>query len=117
MVVCHGNGTTASDLSEGLALRSIFGANCPPITSFKWAFGHLIAASGSIDAVLCLLALQRGVVPGIGCLNELEPALTDLPFAIGHQEPRNNIGIVLCRGFGGRNTAIIIKASDQAQSK
>lgn len=117
MVVCHGNGTPASDHSEGLALRSVFGAHCPPITSFKWAFGHLIAASGSIDAVLCLEALKRGVVPRIGSLQELDPALADLPLATEHQQPRSDIGLVLSRGFGGRDAAIIIKASDQATAQ
>lgn len=114
MVVCHGNGTPASDHSEGLALRTVFGADCPPITSFKWAFGHLIAASGSIDAVLCLKALQRGVVPRIGSLTELDPALADLPIASENQQPRGSVGLVLSRGFGGRDAAIIIKAPDQA---
>jgi 3-oxoacyl-[acyl-carrier-protein] synthase-1 len=67
MIVAHGNGTRASDASEVQALRRVFGDAPPPVTGFKWAFGHLIAASGIIDLGLALKALdQRRVrfVPG-----------------------------------------------------
>ena len=57
MIVAHGNGTRQSDASEAAAIRRVFGAATPPVTAFKWAFGHLIAAAGIIDAVLALAAL------------------------------------------------------------
>jgi 3-oxoacyl-[acyl-carrier-protein] synthase-1 len=109
MVVCHGNGTTSSDRSEGAALRTIFGSASPPITGFKWAFGHLLAASGSIDAVLAIKALQRGTVPPIAPLEQLDPALEGLPIATEVVEPRSDTALVLSRGFGGRNTALVIR--------
>src|SRR5438874_2483052 len=67
MIVAHGNGTPQSDASEAAAIRSIFGtgADAPPVTAFKWAIGHLIAAAGIIETVLALAALRRGIVPGI----------------------------------------------------
>ncbi len=52
MIVAHGNGTRQSDASEAAAIRRVFGAGAPPVTAFKWAFGHLIAAAGIIEAVL-----------------------------------------------------------------
>ena len=42
MIVAHGNGTRQSDVSEAAALRTVFGDAMPPVTGFKWAFGHLI---------------------------------------------------------------------------
>ncbi|MBC8001150.1 MAG: 3-oxoacyl-ACP synthase, partial [Opitutaceae bacterium] len=54
MIVAHGNGTPASDFSEANGIRQVFGNNLPPITAFKWAVGHLIAASGVLDLVLAL---------------------------------------------------------------
>ena len=45
----------------------------PPVTGFKWAFGHLLAASGIIEAVQALCALRVGIVPGIATLKELDP--------------------------------------------
>ena len=58
MIVAHGNGTPQSDASEAAAMRRVFGAAMPPVTAFKWAFGHLIAAAGIVDTVLALAALQ-----------------------------------------------------------
>ncbi len=116
MVVCHGNGTPASDHSEGLALRTVFGTDCPPITSFKWAFGHLIAASGSIDTVLALTALERGIVPGIASLKTVDPALQDLPIATAAMQPVADTALILSRGFGGQNTALIIKGNSASST-
>ena len=61
MIVAHGNGTRASDASEALALQRVFGNNLPPVTAFKWAFGHLIAASGhpGSDAGLACALITR----------------------------------------------------------
>lgn len=109
MIVCHGNGTPASDRSEGLAIRTVFGSASPPITSFKWAFGHLLAASGSMDAVLAIRALEQGIVPRIASLTQLDPALEGLPIATTALRPRSNTALVLSRGFGGRNTALIVQ--------
>ena len=45
MIVAHGNGTPQSDVSEAAALRHVFGDAMPPVTGFKWAIGHTIAAA------------------------------------------------------------------------
>ncbi|MEI8042400.1 MAG: beta-ketoacyl synthase N-terminal-like domain-containing protein [Verrucomicrobiota bacterium] len=110
LVVAHGNGTVASDASEAMAIRRIFGDNPPPVTTFKWAIGHTIAASGALDLVLALAALDRGVVPGIATLECLDPQLAPLPVSREPQEPRSNIAVVLNRGFGGMNVALVVRA-------
>jgi 3-oxoacyl-[acyl-carrier-protein] synthase-1 len=112
MIVAHGNGTRASDASEVLAIRRVFGQQPPPVTGFKWAFGHLIAASGTIDVVLALRALQAGVVPGIATLNSLDPEMASFPASSKPQTPKGNVALVLCRGFGGMNAAMLIQAND-----
>jgi len=111
MIVCHGNGTRSSDHSEGVAIRRIFEGTIPPITCFKWAFGHLLAAAGSIDTVLALTALQRGIVPAIATLNTIDPGLQDLPFAKAPVEPVADTALILSRGFGGQNSALIIRVN------
>ena len=58
MIVAHGNATRQGDASEARAIRSVFGVAPPPVTAFKWALGHLLAASGIIEAVLALAALR-----------------------------------------------------------
>jgi 3-oxoacyl-[acyl-carrier-protein] synthase-1 len=111
MIVAHANGTVASDASEAVAIRRVFGDGAPPITGFKWAFGHLIAAAGIVEAVLALQALKVGVVPGIANLRTLDPAAEGLPISKAHQTPRGNIAMVLCRGFAGTNAAVLVRAA------
>jgi 3-oxoacyl-[acyl-carrier-protein] synthase-1 len=111
MISAHGNGTRQSDASEAAAIGRVFGPAPPPITAFKWAFGHLIAASGPLETVLTLTALRRGIVPGVATLRRLDPAFAELPVSARHQRPRTDIGLVLSRGFGGTNAALLVRAS------
>ena len=111
MIVAHGNGTRAGDVSEARAIRGVFGAAPPPTTAFKWAFGHLLAASGMIEAVVAIDALRRRVVPGIAALNELDPDCAGLSVAATPQVPRGDVALVLSRGFGGTNAALLIRAA------
>jgi 3-oxoacyl-(acyl-carrier-protein) synthase len=111
MIVAHGSGTRQSDTSEALAIRRAFGATVPPVTAFKWAFGDPLAASGVLDSVLALVALRHGVVPGVATLRELDPDLGNLPVSARPQAPRNDVALVLNRGFGGSNTALVFRAA------
>lgn len=111
MISAHGNGTRQSDASEVAAIRRVFGAAPPPITAFKWALGHLIAASGALETVLTLAALRRGIVPGIASLRRLDPTFAELPISAKHQTPRSAVGLVLSRGFGGTNAALLVRAA------
>ena len=111
MIAAHGNGTPASDASEAKAIKRVFGQNLPPITSFKWAYGHLIAASGVIDLVLALRALRLGVLPGIATLQSRDPELLPFPVSAGPQSLRGNIALILCRGFGAMNVALLVRAA------
>ena len=83
----------------------------PPVTAFKWAFGHPLAASGILDSVLALMALRHGVVPGVATLRELDPDLGSLPVSARPQAPRSDVALVLNRGFGGSNTALVLRAA------
>ncbi len=109
MIVAHGNGTRASDASEAAALRRVFGASMPPVTGFKWAFGHLIAAAGIVETVLALAALQARVVPGIATLRTLDPACAGLAASATAQVPRSDVALVLCRGFASTNAALLVR--------
>ena len=110
MIVAHGNGTPNSDLSEARAIKRVFGSNVPPVTSFKWAYGHLIAASGVIDLVLALRALRESVVPGIATLQITDPEVLPFPVSAQPQTPLSEITLILCRGFGAMNIALLVRA-------
>jgi len=111
MIVAHANGTRSSDASEAAAIRRVFGAAMPPVTGFKWAFGHLIAAAGILEAAVALEALKANVVPGIGTLRTLDPACEGLAVSAQAQVPRSDVALVLCRGFASTNAAVIVRAA------
>jgi len=110
LIVAHGNGTRASDASEAAAILRVFGNHPPPVTGFKWAVGHLIAASGALDLVLTLRALRERVAPGISTLNAVDPEFGALPVSAKPQTPHSDIALVICRGFGGMNVALLVRA-------
>jgi len=113
MIVAHANGTRQSDASEADALLHVFGPEVPPVTGFKWAFGHLIAASGIIETTQALLALRARTVPGIATLGELDSAFASLPASASPRSPRSDVALVISRGFGGTNAALLVRAPGQ----
>lgn len=110
MVVTHGNGTEESDRSEAAALVRAFGDDMPPVTAFKWSYGHSFATSGLLDAVVGLEACRQNVVPGIASLKELATGCTGLNVSAQTRVPRSNIVLILCRGFAGTNAALLLRA-------
>jgi 3-oxoacyl-[acyl-carrier-protein] synthase-1 len=111
MIVAHANGTRNSDASEAAAIRRVFGDDAPPVTGFKWAFGHLIAASGMLDCVLALEALRARSVPGIATLRAPDPLFGHIPVSAQAQAPRSDVALVIARGFGGTNAALLLRAA------
>jgi 3-oxoacyl-[acyl-carrier-protein] synthase I len=111
MVVAHGNGTVNSDVSEARALAQVFGSDMPPVTAFKWAFGHLLAAAGLIESVLAVAAMRAGVVPGLAGLGEIDPACAALDVAPMQRQPTSDIVLLVSRGFGGTNAACVLRVA------
>jgi len=111
MVVAHGNGTPQSDVSEAAAIRRVFGAAVPPVTAFKWATGHLIAAAGILESVLALAALSRNEVPGVATLASLDLDCAGLRMSAAAQAPNGDVALVLSRGFAGTNAALVLRAA------
>ena len=111
MIVAHGNGTPQSDISEAAAIRRAFGAAPPPVTAFKWAIGHTIAAAGILETVLALTALARNIVPGLPTLASLDPDCAGIAVSAATQKPRSDVALILCRGFAGTNAALVVRAT------
>lgn len=61
----HGTGTRHNDVTEARALRAVFSgaADAPPLSSTKPVTGHLLGAAGSVEFIIALMALERGIVP------------------------------------------------------
>jgi len=111
MIVTHGNGVWQSDFSEAAAIRTLFGSASPPVTAFKWAIGHLIAAAGIVETTVALNALRQGIVPGIATLAQPDPNCDGISVSMAAQEPRSNVALILCRGFAGTDAALLIRAA------
>ena len=92
-------------------MMKVFGEDMPPLTGFKWAFGHLIAASGIVETVLALCGLREGKFPGIATLREVDPACAALKVSAAPFTPRSDVALVLSRGFGGTNAALLVRAA------
>jgi 3-oxoacyl-[acyl-carrier-protein] synthase-1 len=113
MVVAHGNGTSLSDVSEAAGLRRVFGDRSPPVTAFKWAIGHLIAAAGIVETTLALAALRAKRVPGIATLDQLDDACAGIAVSREAQAPRSDVALVLCRGFAATDAALLVRAASR----
>lgn len=102
----HGTGTPNNDRSESNAIKRLFQGNIPPVSSTKSYTGHTTSASGSIEAVFCLLAIEHRSIPIQ--LNWNTPDENCIIPYTGHSEaPLNNI---MCNafGFGGNDSSLIL---------
>ncbi len=104
-VNAHGTGTPNNDQSESVSLQRLFGKNMPLVSSTKSFTGHTTSASGSIEAVICILAMQNHFVPAnIGWKNQMETGITPTlgveKIALKH---------VLCNSFvfGGNDSSLL----------
>ena len=112
----HGTGTPNNDASESEAIRRVFADNIPPVSSTKGFTGHTTSASGAIETVICILALQNNFLPAnLGWKEQDEACITPL----GNEELRMKneefatARNILCNsfGFGGNDSAVVIGKS------
>ncbi len=107
----HGTGTPANDTSEARAILALFLDNVPPVSSTKGMFGHSLAASGAMEAVVAALCIQHGLIPANTGCSKPDPALKLTPVA----EPENaDVNMVLSNsfGFGGQNACVAIASTE-----
>lgn len=105
-VNAHGTGTPNNDQSESISLKRVFGDEMPMVSSTKSFTGHTTSASGSIEIVICILAIQYHFVPAnLAWKNPMENGI--LPtMGVKNVDLEN----VLCNsfGFGGNDTSLVI---------
>lgn len=106
----HGTSTPLNDLNESEAVKEALGAVAYriPMSSTKSYSGHLIAAAGSFESIVCLQSLRDSIIPATCHLNRPDPEC-DLDYvAEGHRQAQLNNTLNLSFGFGGANAALII---------
>jgi 3-oxoacyl-[acyl-carrier-protein] synthase-1 len=105
----HGTATQSNDAVEGKAVAALFGSGTP-CSSTKGATGHALGAAGGVEAVICALALQHGLLPAGLNIQQLDPTL-DLDYLLKNRE--QPVAHVLSNsfGFGGTNCSLIFGRS------
>jgi len=107
----HGTGTPLNDKAETLAIKSVFGdrAYRMAVSSTKSMTGHMMGASGAVEAVVCALALRDGIVPPTINLDDPDPEC-DLDY-VPHTARRLSLRATLSNSFGlgGHNASIVLR--------
>jgi len=110
----HGTSTTVNDKVETKACREVFEAcgKIPPVSSTKSMMGHLIAAAGVTELIVCMMAIRDNVLPPTINYENPDP-LCDLDYIPNEaREAECNIALNNSFGFGGQNITVVIgKAS------
>ena len=75
----HGTSTPLGDMIELRAVREVFGADTPPISSTKSLSGHSLGAAGVHEAIYSLLMMRDGFLAGSANIDELDPDCADYP--------------------------------------
>lgn len=106
----HGTSTPLNDLNETESIKLAFGhaAYNTPLSSTKSYSGHLIAAAGSFESIICLQAMKHQLMPATCHLKNADPQC-DLDYiSEGHRPKTLNNTLNLSFGFGGANAALVI---------
>ena len=114
-VNAHGTGTPNNDQSESAALRRIFAGHMPPVSSTKGFTGHTTSASGSIEAVICLLAMRHGFIPrNLGWQHPMPDGIVPTMGVAGGARLEH----VLCNsfGFGGNDSALVFSTHPRPEA-
>ncbi|MEO5355967.1 MAG: beta-ketoacyl-ACP synthase II [Nitrospirae bacterium YQR-1] len=107
----HGTSTKFNDELESMAIKNVFKEHAYKlmVSSTKSMTGHLLGASGGVEAVFCALSIYNGIVPPTTNLDEPDPEC-DLDY-VPHTARKADIQYAMSNsfGFGGTNACIIFK--------
>ncbi len=114
----HGTSTRLNDVIETRAIKSAFGAHASRlmVSSTKSMTGHLLGAAGGLEAIVCVKALESGIVPPTINLDEPDPEC-DLDY-VPHKAREVGITTAMSNsfGFGGHNATLIFRRIEEAQA-
>lgn len=111
----HGTSTHLNDSTETMAIKKALGEASKKVmvSSTKGNTGHLLGAAGAVEAILCVKALENGIIPPTINYKEKDE---ECDLDVVPNEPRKvNINIAMSNslGFGGHNASIILKKYEE----
>jgi 3-oxoacyl-(acyl-carrier-protein) synthase len=103
----HGTATPNNDSVEALVIRKIFGERRVPVTSVKSMIGHCMGASSAMEAVVCVMTLQTGIIPPTTNYETPDPEC-DLDVVANEARRGQEIDVVLnnALAFGGYDAVV-----------
>lgn len=111
-IFAHATATKAGDSAEIMTLRKALGdeyLRSIPITAIKSMHGHLAGGAGSINAVSAIRALEKGFVPPIINLENIDEPFKDLNLVVGKPLEKDfETALVLAYGFHGKDAAVLL---------
>ncbi len=104
----HGTSTPVGDSKEMGAVREVFGANVPLISSTKSLTGHSLGAAGAQEAIYSLLMLNNGFAAKSAHIENLDPEFADLPILLERKDVQLETVMSNSFGFGGTNGCLVM---------
>ena len=109
----HGTSTPLGDLAEISAVQSLFGEHAYEmnISSTKSMTGHLLGATAAVEALACVFAIDKGIVPPTINVEEVDPQIdSKLNLTLGKAQKRDvKVAMSNTFGFGGHNSTMIFR--------
>jgi 3-oxoacyl-[acyl-carrier-protein] synthase I len=104
----HGTSTPVGDSREMAAVREVFGAKPPLISSTKSLTGHSLGAAGAQEAIYCLLMMNHGFAAESANIDNLDPEFADLPILRERADRPLETVMSNSFGFGGTNGCLVM---------
>ena len=102
----HGTATRSNDASEDKAVFEVFGRQTP-CSSTKGATGHLLGAAGITEAIISVLAIEDGLMPGSANTRSVDPALK-CNYLLENRQTKVTRALTNSFGFGGSNCSLVL---------
>jgi 3-oxoacyl-[acyl-carrier-protein] synthase II len=108
----HGTGTELNDIAESAAIKHVFGKHAYkiPVSSTKSSIGHLLGASGAVELIVCVKAINESAIPPTTNLENpderCDPKMDFVPLEA--RRARVNAALSNSFGFGGHNACLVV---------